>query len=135
MMIATAAVQGPLNTVTLGTLLSVTVTVLMAVVYALIRGKLRPESVVREIREDRDARIAEARSDRDTRLEEAAKLIEMYRTAWEQEQRRAEAQEIQLNKSLQEIGDQVSYVISSLHDARHLAQQRGGTSKERAQNA
>lgn len=49
-------------------------------VLAILTGRLRPQSAVREIREDRDARLAEAKSQYQKALDVAKIWEEAYRT-------------------------------------------------------
>lgn len=124
LVIAAATTQSPLSNISLAWLLGVSITALLTVVYALIRGKLRPEAAVHEIREDRDSRIAEARTDRDNRLEEAARTIEHYKAAFENIAELNRSQEILLRESVTEIGKQLEHVITSLQSARNIARER-----------
>lgn len=123
---ATAASSpGALSTPTLATLLGIAVTALLAVFYAILRGKLRPESSIKDAREDRDARIAEARADRDTRLAEAARQIEMWKSAYDKAEEARRSQEALLRETTMEIGRTVQHVIGALQEAR--SQAREGT--------
>lgn len=124
LLMADTTIQTPLSNVSLAWLLGVSITTLVAVVYALIRGRLRPEAAIHEIRADRDARIAEARTDRDNRLEEAARQIEHYKQAFEHALEINKAQEALLRDSITEIGKQIEHLINSLQDARHFAKER-----------
>lgn len=112
------ASPGVLNTPTLATLLGTAIFVLTAVFYAMLRGKLRPESALKEVREDRDARVAEARADRDTRLADAAKQVEMWKTAFENAETARRSQEALLRETTMEIGRTVQHVIGALQEAR-----------------
>lgn len=109
---------GILNTPTLATLLGTAIIALTAVFYAMLRGKLRPESALKEVREDRDARVAEARADRDTRLADAAKQVEMWKTAFENAEAARRSQEALLRETTMEIGRTVQHVIGALQEAR-----------------
>src|SRR5690606_10105799 len=72
---------GVLNTPTLASLLGAAILALTAVFYSMLRGKLRAEAALREVREDRDARVREAREDREARLAEASRQIERLQNA------------------------------------------------------
>lgn len=110
-----------LGTPTLATLLSAAITALVAVFYAILRGKLRPESAVKEAREDRDARIAEAREDRDARLQEARQQIEMWQKAHATSEEARRSQEALLRESTMEIGKTVQHVLDAFDQARRWA--------------
>lgn len=110
-----------LGTPILATLLSTSVTALVAVFYAILRGKLRPESAVKEAREDRDARIAEARQDRDARLQEARQQIEMWQKAHATSEEARRSQEALLRESTMEIGKTVQHVLDAFDQARRWA--------------
>lgn len=114
--------QGPLNTVSMASLLTVALTALIAVFYSILRGKLRPESAVREIREDRDARVEEVRRDRDERLAEAAKQIEMWHKSLMIAEEARRSQEALLRETTIEVGKTVQHVIQALNEARIQAQ-------------
>lgn len=118
-----AATPGALNTPTLATLLALTITILAAVFYAMLKGKLRPESALREVREDRDARVAEARADRDARLAEAKAQIEDLRSAYKLTEEARRSQEALLRETTMEIGRTVQHVIGALQDARLQARE------------
>lgn len=109
---------GVLNTPTLATLLATSILALTAVFYAMLRGKLRPESALKEVREDRDARVAEARADRDARLAEAARQIESLQKAYDLTEEARRAQEVLLRETTMEIGKTVQHVIGALQEAR-----------------
>jgi len=115
-------VQGPLNAVSLASLLSIALTALLVVFYSILRGRLRPEATIREIREDRDARIEEARKDRDDRLAEAAKQIEMWHNSLMIAEEARRSQEALLRETTMEVGKTVQYVINALQEARLRAQ-------------
>lgn len=53
---------------------------LVVFVLAILTGRLRPQSTIREMREDRDARIAEAKAQYEKALEIARVWEEAYRT-------------------------------------------------------
>lgn len=110
-----------LNTPTLAGLLGTAITALIAVFYAILRGKLRPESAVRDAREDRDARIAEAREDRDARLQEARAQIEMWQQAHAVSEEARRSQEALLRESTMEIGKTVQHVLDAFDQARRWA--------------
>ena len=118
-----AAGSGALNTPTLATLLGLAITTLLAVFYSMLRGKLRPESGLREARDDRDARVAEARADRDARLLEAARQIEMWKNAYEVAEEARRSQEVLLRETTMEIGRTVQHVIGALQEARAQARE------------
>lgn len=115
---ASSSGQGVLNTPTLATLLATSILALTAVFYAMLRGKLRPESALKEVREDRDARVAEARADRDARLAEAAVQIEMWKSAHNVAEEARRSQEALLRETTMEIGKTVQHVIGALQEAR-----------------
>ena len=137
--VATVGSSGPgvLNTPTLATLLATSIVVLTAVFYAMLRGKLRPESALKEVREDRDTRVAEARTDRDNRLAEAAKQVEMWKTAFENAESARRSQEALLRETTMEIGKSVQHVIGALQEARLQAreEQWGPRDREYRQDA
>lgn len=120
---AVAAGSGALNTPTLATLLGLAITTLLAVFYSMLRGKLRPESGLKEARDDRDARVAEARADRDARLLEAARQIEMWKSAYEVAEEARRSQEVLLRETTMEIGRTVQHVIGALQEARTQARE------------
>lgn len=109
---------GPLNTPTLATLLATALIALIAVFYSMLRGKLRPESALKEVRDDRDSRVAEARADRDARLEEARRQIEMWKDAYALAEEARRSQEVLLRETTMEIGRTVQHVIGALQEAR-----------------
>lgn len=109
---------GVLNAPSLATLLGTAILALTAVFYAMLRGKLRPESALKEVREDRDARVAEARADRDNRLADAAKQVEMWKSAFENAEEARRSQEALLRETTMEIGRTVQHVIGALQEAR-----------------
>jgi AraC-like DNA-binding protein len=115
-------VQGQLNAISLASLLSIALAALLAVFYSILRGKLRPESTVREIREDRDARVEEARKDRDERLAEASKQIEMWHSSLLIAEEARRSQEALLRETTMEVGKTVQHVINALQEARLQAQ-------------
>lgn len=123
------AAPGILNTPTLASLLGAAIFALTAVFYAMLRGKLRPESALREVREDRDARVREAREDRDARMAEAKQQIENLQKAYELAEAARRSQEALLRDSTLEIGRTVQHVISALQEAR--LQARGSDSESR----
>lgn len=125
-MIEAAGQSGVLNTPTLATLLSTTIVALTAVFYSILRGKLRPESALKEVREDRDARVTEARADRDARLAEAARQIEMWKNAYEVAEEARRSQEALLRETTMEIGKTVQHVIGALQEARLQAREENG---------
>ena len=53
-------------------------TLVVIFVLAILTGKLRPQSAVKEVRDDRDARLAEYKAHTD----EALKLVNIYRDAY-----------------------------------------------------
>lgn len=116
------AAPGVLNTPTLATLLATSLLALTAVFYSMLRGKLRPESALKEVREDRDARVREAREDRDARLAEAARQIESLQKAYDLTEEARRNQEALLRETTMEIGKTVQHVIGALQDARLQAQ-------------
>lgn len=118
-----AAGSGTLNTPTLATLLGLAITTLVAVFYSMLRGKLRPETALKEARDDRDARVAEARADRDARLLEATRQIEMWKNAYEVAEEARRSQEVLLRETTMEIGRTVQHVIGALQDARAQARE------------
>lgn len=117
--------QSPLNTISLASLLTVALTALIAVFYSIVRGKLRPESAIRELREDRDARVEEVRKDRDERLAEAARQIEMWHNSLLIAEEARRSQEALLRETTIEVGKTVQHVIQALHEARVQAQDDG----------
>lgn len=117
-----SVMQGPLNAISLASLLTIALTALLAVFYSILRGKLRPESVIREIREDRDARVEEVRKDRDERLEEAARQIEMWHSSLVIAEEARRSQEALLRETTMEVGKTVQQVINALQEARLQAQ-------------
>jgi hypothetical protein len=118
--------QSPLNTISLASLLTVALTALIAVFYSILRGKLRPESAIRELREDRDARVEEVRKDRDERLAEAARQIEMWHNSLLIAEEARRSQEALLRETTIEVGKTVQHVIQALHEARVQAQADDG---------
>lgn len=121
--LAVAAGSGTLNTPTLATLLGLSITTLIAVFYSMLRGKLRPETALKEARDDRDARVAEVRADRDARLLEAARQIEMWKSAYEVAEEARRSQEVLLRETTMEIGRTVQHVIGALQEARTQARE------------
>lgn len=119
-----SAAPGALNTPTLATLLALAITILAAVFYSMLRGKLRPESALKEVREDRDARVREVREDRDSRLAEANQQIEMWKNAHTEAEAARRSQEALLRETTMEIGRTVQHVIGALQEARLQAQDR-----------
>lgn len=119
---ADGAAPGVLNTPTLASLLALSITIISVVVYSTIRGKIRPESALKEVREDRDARVAEARQDRDERLADAARQIEMWKNAYELAEQARRDQEALLRETTMEIGRTVQHVIGALQEARLQAE-------------
>ena len=107
-----------LSAPTLGGLLIVSVTALVAVFYSVMRGKLRSEASLKEIREDCNKRVDEARADRDARLEEARLQIEMWKNAHENSEASRRSQEALLRETTMEIGRTVQYIIVALQEAR-----------------
>lgn len=122
--LAVATGSGALNTPTLATLLALAITTLVAVFYSMLRGKLRPETALKEARDDRDARVNEVRADRDARLLEAARQIEMWKNAYEVAEEARRSQEVLLRETTMEIGRTVQHVIGALQDARAQARER-----------
>lgn len=114
---------GAISTPTLATLLSTAIVALMAVFYSILRGKLRPESALKEVRDDRDTRVAEARADRDARLAEASHQIEMWKHAYEVAEEARRSQEALLRETTMEIGKTVQHVIGALQEARLQARE------------
>lgn len=106
---------GVLNTPTLATLLGTAIFALVAVFYAMLRGKLRPESALREVREDRDARLAEV-----------ARQIETLQKAYELSEEARRTQEALLRETTMEIGKTVQGVLSALQEARLQAREEWG---------
>lgn len=119
-----ASGPGVMNAPTLASLLATAILALTAVFYAMLRGKLRPESALKEVREDRDARVAEARADRDARLAEAKEQIETLRKAYELAEAARRSQEGLLRETTMEIGRTVQHVIGALQEARFQARER-----------
>lgn len=115
---AVVTINTTLSNVSLASLLTVALTALLAVFYSIMRGKLRPESSVKEIREDRDARVEEARRDRDERLAEAAKQIEMWHNSLLVAEEARRSQEALLRETTIEVGKTVQHVIQALNEAR-----------------
>lgn len=116
--------SGQLNAPTTAGLLGTALTALLVVFYSMLRGKLRPESAMREVREDRDTRVAEARADRDARLAEAALQIEMWKSAHRLSEEARRSQEALLRETTVEIGRTVQHVIGALQEARLQARER-----------
>lgn len=132
---AEKAAPGVLSTPTLASLLGASIFALTAVFYAMLRGKLRPESALKEVREDRDARVREAREDRDARLAEAKQQVEMWKNAFENAEAARRSQEGLLRDTTMEIGKTVQHVIGSLNEARMQARWETGEQREPAQDA
>jgi hypothetical protein len=122
----TSGSPGALGTSSLAALLSSAIVALLAVFYAILRGKLRPENALKELREDRDARVAEARSDRDIRLAELAKQVEMWKDAHGLAEEARRSQEALLRETTMEIGRTVQHVIGALQEARVQAREEWG---------
>lgn len=116
---------GTLNTPTLAGLLALSISILAAVFYSMLRGKLRPESALKEAREDAASRVGEARQDRDDRLAEAARQIDMWKNAYELAEEARRSQEALLRETTMEIGRTVQHVIGALQDARAQAERDG----------
>lgn len=116
---------GALNTPTLAGLLALSISILAAVFYSMLRGKLRPESALKEAREDAASRVAEARQDRDDRLAEAARQIEMWKNAYDLAEEARRSQEALLRETTMEIGRTVQHVIGALQEARVQAERDG----------
>lgn len=110
---------------TLASLLGTSILALTAVFYAILRGKLRPESAMKEVREDRDARVAEARADRDARVAEANAQVAMWKDAFAIAEEARRSQEALLRETTMEIGRTVQHVISALNEARHMVEPAG----------
>lgn len=113
---------GVLNTPTLASLLGAAILALTAVFYSMLRGKLRPESALKEVREDRDARVREAREYRDARLAEASRQIESLQKAYDLAEEARRSQEALLRETTLEIGRTVQNVLGALQEARLQAQ-------------
>lgn len=126
---------GILNTPTLASLLGAAIFALTAVFYAMLRGKLRPESALKEVREDRDARVREAREDRDARLAEANQQVQIWKVAFENAEEARRSQEALLRETTLEIGRTVQHVIGALQEARLQAQGWEPGNRESAQDA
>lgn len=135
MVVVAEKAPGILNTPTLASLLGASIFALTAVFYAMLRGKLRPESALKEVREDRDARVLEAREDRDARLAEARQQIEMWKTAHTQAEEARRSQEALLRETTLEIGRTVQHVIGALQEARLQAQGWDPGNRESTQDA
>lgn len=113
-----AEVVGQLNATSLSALLGIAIMALMVVFYSVVRGKLRPESAIKDAREDRDARVLEARADRDMRVLEANKQAEMWKQAFDTAEEARRSQEALLRETTMEIGKTVQHVIGALQEAR-----------------
>lgn len=111
-----------LNPPTLAGLLATAIVALTTVFYSILRGKLRPESAFKEVREDRDARVAEARADRDARLEEANRQIAAWKSAFDIAEEARRSQEALLRETTMEIGKTVQHVLAALNEARHMVE-------------
>jgi hypothetical protein len=109
---------GALSNPTLATLLGLAIFAMLAVFYAMLRGKLRPESTVKDIQALAEARIAEVRADRDARLAEAAMQIQMWKDAHAISEEARRAGEALLRETTLEIGRSVQHVIGALQEAR-----------------
>jgi hypothetical protein len=109
---------GALSNPTLATLLGLAIFAMLAVFYAMMRGKLRPESTVKDVQALAEARIAEVRADRDARLAEAAAQIQMWKDAHAISEEARRAGEVLLRETTLEIGRSVQHVIGALQEAR-----------------
>lgn len=82
-------------------------------VHGFITGKIHPDRVVKEIREERDARVKAAEADRDARVAGADDAARKWQEAWQQSQE-ALIESVGQGSRMIEVSETVAHALSSL---------------------